>query len=96
MLAGQFVGGVDLLVARPAQRRLVRAAQHLGLRHLARIAQYLHLSLQKTEAFWEKRIVAFSTAELLREKTESFESRNARRKDGDVGLRRQTDYWLCH
>lgn len=45
MLAGELVGSVDLLVARPAQRRLVRAAEHVRLRRLAHVALYLHLPL---------------------------------------------------
>jgi hypothetical protein len=40
--AGQLVGGVNLLIARPTQRRLVRAAQHRRLRHLTNVALYLH------------------------------------------------------
>lgn len=42
VLPGELVGGVHLPVALPAQRRLVGAAHHRRLRHLAHIAQHLH------------------------------------------------------
>lgn len=45
VLAGQFVGGVNLVVARAAERRLVGAADHGGFRCLASVALYLYLHL---------------------------------------------------
>lgn len=43
VLPGKPVGGVHLLVAGPAERGLVRAAEHRRLGCLARVALYLHL-----------------------------------------------------
>lgn len=42
VLAGQFVGCVDLLIAGPAEGRLVRAAEQARLHRLAHVALYLH------------------------------------------------------
>ena len=49
MLAGQFVGGVNLVVARAAERRLVGAADHGGCRCLASVALYLYLHLLRSQ-----------------------------------------------
>ena len=49
MLAGQFVGGVNLVVARAAERRLVGAADHGGFRCLAGVAPYLYLHLLRSQ-----------------------------------------------
>ena len=49
MLAGQFVGGVNLVVARAAERRLVGAADHGGFRCLAGVALYLYLHLLRSQ-----------------------------------------------
>ena len=54
MLAGELIGGVDLLITIMAQRRLISATKHRGFRRIAHVTVNFHLLIASSAAVLSK------------------------------------------
>ena len=87
VLTSELISSVNLLIAKPAQRRLVRAAQHARLRRLTHVTLYLHLlslSLQSQhslflslESYWDEMDNRFCYTGRLRWAWYFYEAKNS-------------------